>query len=113
MENNLNNIGKRMPYYVPEGFFEHMHDQLLSTAKQSEDKRKFNFRYKWIAAAVIVLIASISFMVSQWTGKNKQEQAIAMINETEYPETMLPDEELDSWVEFTEEDIFINNFSNY
>ena len=65
MEENLNNIGKRMPYKVPEGFFEEMHGRLMDktvNAQSSTISLHSSHRRFWMsAAAVVLLIAGVSF----------------------------------------------------
>ena len=55
MEKEFENIGKKMPYTVPEGYFDAMHVKLSTIP--ARQKRVLAFR--WIsAAAAVVLVAS-------------------------------------------------------
>ena len=97
MEENINNIGKRMPYKVPEGFFEEMHERLMdktvnaqsSTLRLQPSRRRF-----WMsAAAAVLLIAGVSFYALQST-----EQSDTALLADESVETYMSDDALDEWI---------------
>lgn len=101
MEEQLNNIGKRMPYTVPEGFFDEMHGRLMEKTVGSSDatvnyqlstvhsRRRF-----WMsAAAVVLLIAGVSFYALQ-----RSEQSETNLLADESVETYMTDDALDEWI---------------
>ena len=109
MEDNLNNIGKRLPYEVPEGFFDTMHGRILAqTARKS---RPF-LAVRWIAAAAVVaIVASTAFFVlrhTNQTGISTEKTALA-----ESAEQYFTDEEIESWVAFYDDDMFLTELSEY
>lgn len=97
MEENLNNIGKRMPYKVPEGFFEEMHGRLMDktvNAQSSTLSLRSSHRRFWMsAAAVVLLIAGVSFYAL-----HRMEQADAALLADESVETYMSDDALDEWI---------------
>ena len=99
MEENINNIGKRMPYKVPEGFFEEMHGRLMEdtshlSAQPSTLSLHSSHRHFWMsAAAVVLLIAGVSFYALHQT-----EQTDASLLADESVETYMSDDALDEWI---------------
>ena len=101
MEELLKNHGKKMPYTVPEGFFEDMHQQLMEKTVNAQaptsrltplaSPRKF-----WMsAAAVVLLIAGVSFYALHRMGEN---DAALLANQSEPVERYMTDEDLDEWI---------------
>ena len=95
MENEFKNIGKKMPYTVPDGYFEKMHERL--SAIPGRQRRAMTRRWVSIAAA-FVLVSSVGFFSLR---QKPQDNTLADIVQS------LSDEELASWVEFSDNDIFI------
>ena len=99
MEENINNIGKRMPYKVPEGFFEEMHGRLMEeTAHLDSRPSTLSFqpsrkRFWMSAAAVVLLIAGVSFYAL-----HRMEQVDAALLADESVETYMSDDALDEWI---------------
>lgn len=103
MEEQLNNIGKRMPYTVPEGFFEEMHERLMDKTvgspssnvsyRLSADNTRRRF---WMsAAAVVLLIAGVSFYALHRMGNT---EASLLADQSESVESYMTDEDLDEWI---------------
>ena len=97
MEENLNNIGKRLPYKVPEGFFEEMHGRLMEKTVNAQSStlslHSYHRRFWMSAAAVVLLIAGVSFYAL-----HRMEQADAALLADESVETYMSDDALDEWI---------------
>ena len=100
MEKEFENIGKKMPYTVPEGYFDAMHVKL--SAIPARQKRVLALR--WIsAAAAVILVASVAF----FTFRSRPQETLVSDILADY-EQSLTDEELDSWVDFSDNDVFLD-----
>ena len=95
MENSFEKIGKKMPYTVPDGYFEQMHEQLSAIPRRQ--RRVVTFRWLAIAAA-FVLVASVGFFSLR---QKPQVNTMADVAKS------LSDEELASWIEFNDNDVFL------
>ena len=100
MEELLNNNGKRMPYTVPEGFFEDMHRHLMERVDTQVDQHQtvnMNARKKfWMsAAAVVLLIAGVSFYALHRMGEIENS---LLAEQSESVESYMTDEALDEWI---------------
>ncbi len=95
MEEQLNNIGKRMPYTVPEDFFDEMHGRLMEKTTVNSQLPTVHSRSRfWMsAAAVVLLIAGVSFYALQ-----RSEQSEANLLADESVETYMTDDALDEWI---------------
>ena len=100
MEKEFENIGKKMPYTVPDGYFDAMHEKLAAIP----GRQRRNLVIRWVsAAAAIVLVASVAF----FTLRPRPQETLLSDIMLQY-EQSLSDEELDSWVEFSENDVFLD-----
>ena len=100
MEELLTNNGKRMPYTVPEGFFEDMHRHLMERVDTQVDQHQtvnMNARKKfWMsAAAVVLLIAGVSFYALHRMGEIENS---LLAEQSESVESYMADEALDEWI---------------
>lgn len=104
MEELMNNSSKKMPYTVPEGFFEDMHRHLLDEVRANADHPLHvdmtphaNARKKfWMsAAAVVLLIAGVSFYALQ---RMEETETPLLASQSESVESYMTDEALDEWI---------------
>ena len=95
MEQSFEKIGKKMPYTVPDGYFEQMHEQLSAIPRRH--RRVVTLRWLSVAAA-FVLVASVGFFALR---QKPQENTMADVVKS------LSDEELASWIEFNDNDVFL------
>ncbi len=100
MEKEFNKVGKRMPYRVPEGFFEEQEKAIL--AKSVGSKTRF---HRWWVGGVA---AAACLMVGLFGLHSADEPTLAPTALYGYTEQM-NDEELTTWVEFYEADIFLSD----
>lgn len=114
MEERLTSIGKRMPYSLPEGFFEANEAAVMQRIAREERVAQSltgaNIRKGvakrlplWIAGAVAAMLAvGVLFLIPE-------EQAEAMPNAPLYANyEEMSEEELAHWVEFYEADLFMS-----
>ena len=108
-------MGKRTPYRVPEGFFERMQAETMERVAEEKRKKKI-YRLKWgvsMALAVAAMVCGFIFFPSAPTGVAEpdytKEWLAQMTGDTDEMDLYLQglsDEELEAWVEFSENDIF-------
>lgn len=98
MDTSFNQIGKRMPYTVPKEFFRENEAAILARTTR---RRRLNWPLVCGIAASLVLVCLVALRT---TSTNE-------LSLYGYHDTMA-DEELASWVEFYEADLFISaNFN--
>lgn len=108
-------IGKRTPFRTPEGFFENVRTDILMRAEAEKRAKKFR-RLRWgisIALAAAAIWCGFFFFPG---GQTKPEPLAAetewMAQLTDGTDVMdlylqdLTDEELEEWMDFSENDIF-------
>lgn len=99
METGWKEMGKRMPYRVPEGFFEQQQEVLTARTVGSR-KRRYGW---WLGAVAAAACLAVGVFVRNATGEATSGEGVLYA----YSEQM-GDEELSSWVEFYEADIFLS-----
>lgn len=95
MENNFNfdTIGKRMPYIVPEGFFDQMEEKILAEVRQEKEASarksralRFVMRTVMAAAACVAIAFTIQWgfrTSSQQVNAQDVEQAFSELSQTD------------------------------
>ena len=114
MEEHLTSIGKRMPYSLPEGFFEANEAAVMQRIAREERVAQSltgaNIRKGvakclplWIAGAVAAMLAvGVLFLIPE-------QKAIPSTGGPLYAGyEEMSDEELDHWIEFYEADLFVS-----
>ena len=112
---DFNKVGKQMPYRIPDGFFERMKEETLRKVEAEKRKKKL-YRLK------VGLVAMLS-VAAIWCGvlfithpSNTLENSVNMAEwmaETDCDDPFcvylhqLTDEELEEWIAFNENDIFL------
>ena len=112
---DFNSIGKRTPFRTPEGFFERMQAENMKRVAEEKRKKKL-YRLKWgvsVALAIAAMVCGIVFFPSVPTEvvypTNTNEWVAQMTGDTDAMDLYLrdiSDEELEEWVEFSENDIY-------
>lgn len=108
-------IGKRTPFRTPEGFFERMQKETMKRVAEEKRKRKL-YRLKWgisIALAAAAFFCGIVFFPTHHSEQPEQSLStewMALVDKGMDPMDIyvqnLTDEELEEWVEFSENDIY-------
>lgn len=114
-EFDFNAIGKRTPFRMPEGFFERMQTETLKRVEEEKRIRKI-VRFKWgmsMALAVAAMVCGFIFFPATPSEKvelsYENEWLAQMSDETDAMDLYLQgltDEELEEWIQFSENDIF-------
>ena len=111
---DFNEIGKRTPFRTPEGFFEKMHAETLKRVAEEKQKTKL-YRLKWgvsLALATAAMLCGFLFLPSTQSPDTRQPSSTNWVAQTYGSDEMdlyvqeLTDEELEEWIEFSENDIF-------
>ena len=117
MEKNFDfeTIGKRTPFRTPEGFFERMQAETLKRVAEEKRKKKI-YRLKWGISAALAIAAMVCGFIFFPMGETKTDapvdgnawivQAMDETDEMDLYLQSLSDEELEDWIEFSENDIF-------
>lgn len=97
MEDLFNDSNKRMPYTVPDGFFEEMHERLMTSSRmlQPAPRSQSTRRFWMSAAAAVLLIAGVSFYALRQTEKT---DAPLGADQQESVEAYMTDDALDEWI---------------
>ena len=108
-------IGKRTPYRTPEGFFERMQAETLKRVAEEKRKKKI-YRLKVGISAALAIAAMVCAFVFLPMGQTQVDTPadtsgwIAQFGGDVDPMDLylqgLSDEELQHWIEFSENDIF-------
>ena len=108
-------IGKRTPFRTPEGFFERMQAETLKRVAEEKRKKKI-YRLKWGISAALAIAAMVCGFIFFPMGGTKTDapvdgnawivQAMDETDEMDLYLQSLSDEELEDWIEFSENDIF-------
>lgn len=115
---NFEDIGKQTPYRTPEGFFDKMQERIMEQTLKKKDKKPF--RLKLVLTTVLsaaALLAGVLFLASPSSDTNELSSNSFIVStnlSTSYSEAMdqyvedMSDEELAEWIEFSENDVFMN-----
>ena len=115
-EFDFEQVGKRMPFRTPEGFFEQMQEETMQRIA-AEKRRKKIYRLKVGFSAVMsaaALICGIAFFMHTQFPKQEQFLTGDLLVEADCDDPFclylqqLSDEDLNSLADFMETDIFMN-----
>ena len=114
-EFDFNEVGKRMPFRTPEGFFERMQAETLKRLAEEKRKKKL-YRLKVgvsVALAMAAMTCGFLFLPVRLPEKTEQATTVDWMAQLSPGEDAmdfyiqnLTDEELEDWMEFSENDIF-------
>lgn len=123
-EPNLNHVGKRLPYRVPDGYFDTVEDSVMQEVKRCQLQPaptpcpKSKFRLRLAATALAVSIAAavvVGFFILTPSTKTPvtapQEQATS-IAQVEQAFNELSTEDQDYLVSVYEDDVFMDDIIN-
>ena len=108
-------VGKRTPFRTPEGFFQRMQTETLKRVEE-EIRRKKLYRLKWgvsMALAIAAMVCGFIFFPaapSDGIEPTYEDEWLAQLSDDTDAMDLylqhLSDEELEEWMEFSENDIF-------
>ena len=112
---DFKDIGKRTPFRTPEGFFERLQTGTMKRVAEEKRKKKL-YRLKWGVSMALAMAAMISgFIFFPSAPKELEEPMFStewvaqLSDDTDAMDIYLQglsDEELEEWMEFSENDIF-------
>lgn len=108
---DFNQVGKRMPYRIPEHFLENVQAEILRRADEEREKKK-NRRMKLrivSALAAAAVFCGLCFLPQTPPEDEPSFTAGAQLAATDFMDVyvqQLSDEELQNWIEFAENDIY-------
>ena len=113
-EFDFNEMGKRTPFRTPDGFFERMQAETLRRVAEEKRKKKL-YRLSWGVSAALAVAAMICGFIfyptvsetSQW--EHPTEWLATNVYTPDAVDLYvqgLSDEELEDWIEFSENDIY-------
>lgn len=110
---DFNEVGKRMPFRTPEGFFEKMQAETMVRIK-AEKRRKKLYRLKIgitaVLSAAAIWCGVMFFFPTQSSDPVQQGIGNEWLANVEDPMELylqqMSDEELEAWIEFSENDIY-------
>ena len=114
-EFDFNEVGKRMPFRTPDGFFERMQAETLKRVAEEKRKKKLYRLKVGVSAALVMAAMSCGFLflpvgLPDKTGQVTTVDWMAQLSSGEdamdFYIQNLTDEELEDWMEFSENDIF-------
>ena len=107
-------IGKNMPYTVPEGYFDNLSSRLCRVATDDHSTKRHTTRIafmRWIgiaAAIAIILTVGLFAYRNYRTEEIKVAQADAYYEQFDNALEQMSDTELQAYSDFVEDHIFIN-----
>jgi hypothetical protein len=92
-ENFFEKIGKRVPYEVPDGFFDSITEKTLQNAKERKSWAKRRYIMIWTSAAAAVL-ALLAISVLYMHQSDKRGIPETFVQREENSEVLMPEEKL-------------------
>ena len=108
MENDLENMGKKMPYTVPEGFFDAMEERLMQEAAPKKTKSKTRNVVLWTSLAVAASLALLLVLRHGW--HNAEDESFEQV---EMAFNQLSDSDQQLMLELFDEMDELDEFDNY
>ena len=78
MENDLENMEKKMPYTVPEGFFDEMEKHLMQEVETKKKNRKLLNTALWTGFAVAASLALLLVLRQGW--HNTEDESFKQVD---------------------------------
>lgn len=72
MENDLETMNKKMPYIVPQGFFEEMEERLMQEVATKKKSRKLRNAALWTGFAVAASLALLIVLRQVWHNTDEE-----------------------------------------
>ena len=106
-EFDFENIGKKVPYRAPEGFFEDVQKNVLARTQQPHRRRQFLLRLSPVIIATAAVFSAIAFLPRNYQEVTIEQISQAVADNSDWIEEM-SDEELEAMDDFSNNDIFMN-----
>lgn len=116
---DFDTIGKQMPYRTPDAFFEKMQEQVMEQVRGKQRRKMLPYMKLAMAsafAAAAMLLGAVFFPVTQPDAELLPHDSWIVSTDLEYSGSdemgryieNLSDEELEEWIELSDNDIFMN-----
>ena len=99
------NIGKQMPYTTPDGFFDHLEEDIWKEVKNDCQKEK-PAKMRILMRSMIAVAASIALLLV--VNMNLSQPASASINDVDQAFSQLTTDDQAYLLSIYQEDVFIN-----
>ena len=100
----MENMGKKMPYTVPEGFFEDMEERLMQEVETKKRNRKLRNTALWMGFAVAASLALLLVLRQGW--HNADEESFKQV---EMAFNQLSDGDQELMLEYYDEIDYLDN----
>lgn len=104
MENDLENMGKKMPYTVPKGFFETMEEHLMQEVETKKKNRKLRNTALWTGFAIAASLALLLVLRQVWD--NTEDESFKQV---EMAFNQLSDGDQELMLEYYDEIDYLDN----
>ena len=104
MENDLENMGKKMPYTVPEGFFDAMEERLMQEVAPEKKKPTLPNAALWTGFAVAASLALLLVLRQVW--HNPEDESFKQV---EMAFNQLSDSDQELMLEYYDEIDYLDN----
>ena len=98
---DFDEIGKKTPYRIPEGFFDEMQHEVLLQADRPQQRRPLIKYISYSLAGIAAAVAAFVFIPRTDTETENDNTAISWIEQ-------VSDEDLNAMADMSEYDIFMN-----
>ena len=104
MENDLENMGKKMPYTVPEGFFDAMEERMMQEVMPEKKKPMLRNAALWTGFAVAASLALLIVLRQVW--HNAEDESFEQV---EMAFNQLSDSDQELMLEYYDEIDYLDN----
>ena len=104
-EFDFDNIGKQMPYTTPDGFFDHLEEDIWKEVKNDCQKEK-PAKMRILMRSMIAVAASIALLLV--ANMNFSKPASASVNDVDQAFSQLTTDDQAYLLNIYQEDVFIN-----
>ena len=104
MENDLENMEKKMPYTVPEGFFDEMEERLMQEVAPEKKKSMLRKAALWTGFAVAASLALLLVLRQGW--HNTEDESFKQV---EMAFNQLSDSDQELMLEYYDEIDYLDN----
>lgn len=102
---DFENIGKRLPYTMPENTYSEMESKVFAALREDEIEKKTYRRIKWWSIAGVAMAASVALLLTIVPPKTEKEDLLEQID---LACAKLSETDMDFLIEISQEDIFLN-----
>lgn len=111
MSTEFNKIDKRMPFTLPDGYFEQAKQCIYNEIAKDKRRHQRSAIIRWsLSAAAAIMVAITTFIVLHPTSHGVTNHDMLSLNNstiTDSTELYMTDEDLNDWVMIAENDMFI------